>query len=161
MRSHLLYWPSLLVASLGGVVVAAGAAYEPARLLLAHPMTALAAGTAIVLFMRMLFDPTCRRGINAANRETMGVPGFKFRLTPILDRRWGLFGDRGGSPLLLSIRAILAVELVLAMVLTSRGVPDLLQLAFASFFVVMMLSLIHVGLTSNAPDMGSSLPETG
>jgi len=114
-------------------------------------MTLLASGTGIVLFFRLLFDPRCRRGIDAANREMMGGNGFKFRLIPIFDARWGTFGTRVGSPLLLAVRAVLFVELAAAMVLTGRGVPDLLFLAMASFFVVMLLSLIHVGVAGNAP----------
>lgn len=162
MKAHLLYWPSLLVAASGGVVVAVGAAYGPARSLLANPMTLLAAGTAIVLFLRLLLDPRCHRGINAANREMLGSHGFQFRLTPILDPQWGLFGSRAGSPLLLMVRAVLTVELVAAMLLMGRGVAqDLLHLAFASFFVVMLLSLAHVGLARNAPDAGGPLPGPG
>lgn len=161
MKAHLLYWPSLLVAAMGGVIVAVGAAYEPARSLLATPMSLLAATTAIVLFLRLLFDPRCRRGIEAATREMMGGQGFQFRLTPIFDPHWGIFGSRAGPPLLLAIRAALVVELFAAMVLTGRGVPDLLYLAFASFFVVMLLSLIHVGLGRSTPDAGGPLPGTG
>ena len=151
MRSHLLYWPSLVVAAIGGIVVAAGAAYEPARSLLVRPMSLLAAGIILVLFLRLLVDPACRRGIDAANREMMGGQGFRFRLTPILDPRWGLFGTRVGSPLLRAIRVLILAELVAAMGLTGRGPPDLLLLAAASLGVVMMLSLIHIGVTTPAP----------
>lgn len=158
MKAHLLYWPSLFVATLGGVIVAVGAAYEPARSLFANPMTLLAAGTAILLFLRLLLDPRCHRGIAAANRELMGGHGFQFRLTPIRDPQWGIFGSRAGSPLLLTIRAVLAVELVAAMLLTGREGPDLLYLASASFFVVMLLSLINAGLARNASDAGGPLP---
>ncbi|WP_409604707.1 hypothetical protein [Brevundimonas sp.] len=155
MTTHLLYWPSLLVAAFGGVIFAVGAVSEPARSLLAPPTTLVAAGAATVLFARLLFDPRCHRGIDAANREVMGGIGFP-RWMPIFDPQWGLFGSRGGSPLLLTIRAVLIVEVVAAMVLTGRGVPDLHYLALASSFVAMLLSILHVGLARNAADERSA-----
>ena len=149
MTSRWLLWPSLLVAALGGAVVVVGAAYEPARALLARPLALLAAAIAILLFLGMLFDPGCHRGIEAAKREMMGDQGFQFRLTPILDPRWGIFGSRAGTPLLLTIRAALLIECI-AVMLLARAVPILIFLAFASLGIVMMLSLLHVARTSQA-----------
>lgn len=149
MSSRWIYWPSLLIAALGGAVVVIGAAYEPARATLANPLALLAAAVALLLFLRMLFDPRCHRGIKAANQEMMGDHGVQFRLTPALDRQWGIFGSRGGPPLLLAIRAILLIELI-AVMLLAREVPILQFLASASFGVVMMLSLLHVAGTSHS-----------
>lgn len=143
MTARWIYWPSLLVATLGSAVVAISAAYEPARKTLASPLALLAAAVAILLFLRMLFDPKCHRWIRAANQEMTGQHGVPFRLTPLLDPQWGLFGSRAGSPLLLIIRAVLAVEIIVVMLLL-QGSPLLLLLAFASFGVVMMLSLLQV-----------------
>ncbi|WP_339872536.1 hypothetical protein [uncultured Brevundimonas sp.] len=157
MNSRLIYWPSLFVAALGGTVVGIGWAYEPARTLLARPLALLAAAVTTVLFLRMLLDPRCHRGIGAANREMMGGSGFKFRLTPIFDPDWGIFGSRAGSPLLLTIRAILFVEFGAAVVL-SGGVPDLLHLAAASFAVAMMLSLLNVSLGRTASSASGASP---
>lgn len=67
---------------------------------------------------------------------------------PVLHPQWGIFGSRAGSPLLLTIRAVLFVEFIAAMLL-AREVPILQFLASASFGVVMMLSLIHVAGTSH------------
>lgn len=149
MSSRWIYWPSLIVAALGGAVVVIGAAYEPARATLANPLALLAATVALLLFLRMLLDPGCHRGIKAANQEMMGDHGFQFRLTPVLDPQWGIFGSRAGSPLLLTIRAVLFIE-VIAVMLLAREAPILQFLAFASFGVVMMLSLIHVAGTSHS-----------
>lgn len=77
------------------------------------------------------------------NQEMTGQHGVPFRLTPLLHPQWGLFGSRAGSPLLLIIRAVLAVEIIVVMLLL-QGSPLLLLLAFASFGVVMMLSLLQV-----------------
>ena len=140
MNSRLIYWPSLFVAALGGTVVGIGWAYEPARTLLARPLALLAAAVTTVLFLRMLLDPR-----------------FKFRLTPIFDPDWGIFGSRAGSPLLLTIRAILFVEFGAAVVL-SGGVPDLLHLAAASFAVAMMLSLLNVSLGRTASSASGASP---
>ena len=149
MTSRWVYWPSLLIAALGGAVVGIGAAYEPARATLANPLSLLAAAVAILLFLRMLFDPRCHRGIKAANHEIMGGHGVQFRLTPLLDPDWGIFGSRMGSPLLLTIRAVLLIE-VIAVMLVAQEVPVLQLLAFASFGVVTMLSLLHVAGTSHS-----------
>ena len=140
MNSRLIYWPSLFVAALGGTVVGIGWAYEPARTLLARPLALLAAAVTTVLFLRMLLDPR-----------------FKFRLTPIFDPDWGIFGSRAGSPLLLTIRAILFVEFGAAVVL-SGGVPALLRLAAASFAVAMMLSLLNVSLGRTASSASGASP---
>lgn len=148
MTSRWIYWPSLLIAALGGAVVVISAAYEPARATLASPLALLTAAVAILLFLRMLFDPRCHRGIKAANHEMMGDQGLQFRLTPVLHPQWGIFGSRAGSPLLLTIRAVLFIEII-AVMLLAREVPVLHFLAFASFGVVMMLSLLHLAGTSH------------
>lgn len=124
-----------------------GAAYEPARATLANPLALLPAAVAVLLFLRMLFDPKCHRGIKAAHHAMMGDHGVPFRLISILDPQWGIFGSRAGSPLLLTIRAVLLIEVV-AVTLLAREVITLQFLAFASFGVVMMLSLLHVAGTS-------------
>ncbi|MFE9082902.1 hypothetical protein ACQKKG_12225 [Brevundimonas sp. NPDC003935] len=149
MSSRWIYWLSLLIAALGGAVVVIGAAYEPARATLANPLALLATAVALLLFLRMLFDPRCHRGIKAANQEMMGDHGFQFRLTPVLDPQWGIFGSRAGSPLLLTIRAVLFIE-VIAVMLLAREAPILQFLAYASFGVVMMLSLIHLAGTGHS-----------
>ena len=110
--------------------------------MIVRPLAMLAGAIVILLFLRVLFDPKCHRGIEAANREMMGDQGFQFRLIPILDAQWGLFGSRAGTPLLLAVRGILLIEALVAMLLI-REAPGLTFLAFASLGVVMMLSLLH------------------
>lgn len=150
MRSHLLYWPSLLVAALGAVVVAVGAIHEPARTMVAVPLAWVAAGFVVVLFVRALFDPRVRRGIDAANREILGPHGFQFRRTKLNDPRWGVFGTQTGSPVLLAVRAVLFIELLAAMPFVGLVGSELLHLAAASAGVAMMLSFIHAGLAMAA-----------
>ena len=149
MTSRWIYWPSLLIAALGGAVVVLSAAYDPVRATLASPLALLAAVVAILLFLRMLFDPRCHRGIKAAHYEMTGDHGVQFRFLPVFDPQWGIFGSRVGSPLLLTIRAILLIEMI-AVMLLAREMPVLHFLAFASLGVVMMLSLLHVAGTSHS-----------
>lgn len=148
MTPRWLYWPSLLVAALGGAVVVVAVIFEPPQEMIVRPLAILAAAIVTLLFLRMLFDPACHRGIEAANREMMGGQGFQFRLMPILDPQWGLFGSRGGTPLLLAVRGILFIEAIVTMFLV-REAPTLTLLAFASFGVVMMLSLLHAAEDSH------------
>lgn len=148
MNSGLLYWPSMLVAVVGGAVVAVSGAYEPARMMLA-PLALLAGAIVTLLFLRILLDPRCHRGIEAANREMMGEHGFQFRLTPILDPQWGIFGSRGGTPLHMTVRAFLILECIVVMLLPGDA-TSLVLLAFGSLGIVMLLSMLHAARTSQA-----------
>ena len=104
-----------------------------------------------MLFMRMLFDPQCRRGIDAANTELRGgqpLSPFHFRRIGFFDPQWGVFGSRVGERPLQLVRTVLFFEFIVALVLTGRGRSDLLLLAAAAFAVAMMLSIIHLGLNT-------------
>jgi hypothetical protein len=116
--------------------------------MLVRPLIWVAAAALAVLFLRMLFDPRCRRGIRAASRELQGDQIFRFRGPKLADPKWGLFGSRGGPRPLLIVRAVLWVEFLVALVLTGRGRPDILILASATFGIAIMLSLIHLGLNT-------------
>jgi hypothetical protein len=150
VNRYALYWPALIVATVGAGLVAIGAVSEPVRETLARPVTYVAAGVTVILFLRMLFDPACRRGIDAANKEIQGERPFAPRWSGFSDNEWGLFGSRTGDRPLQLIRAILFIEFVVALLLASEGATDLLLLATASFAVAMILSIIHVGLNTAA-----------
>ena len=149
MRSHALYVPALIAATLGAAIVIIGTFSEPVRDMLVRPMTFISTAVLIALFLRMIFDPHCRRGIDAANVQLRGArpwPG-RFRFMPF-DPAWGLFGSRMGGRSLQLIRAVLFVEFLVALVLSSNHRPDLLLLAASSFAVTILLTIIHVGLNT-------------
>src|SRR5438445_4171200 len=108
MRSHALYLPALVVAALGAAVVALSAFVQPLRAALVHPLTLIEGAVTVALFLRMLFDPQCRRGIDAANIELRaGRPWPSGRGIKFADPEWGLFGSRSGNRPLQVIRALL------------------------------------------------------
>lgn len=152
MSIHTLYFPALVIAVVGGVIVAVGAVY-PSVGFIVRPVTYVCAAAILVLFLRMLFDPGRRHGIRVANREMHGDPLFPVKWPKLSDSQWGLFGSRIGDKSLLFVRAVLFCEFGVAM-LFSRVRPDLTLLAAASFGVAIMLSLLHVGLKQSATDSG-------
>jgi hypothetical protein len=149
MRSHALYLPALVLASVCAVVVAITPFLEPPQRMLVRPLIWIAAAALAVLFLRMLFDPRCHRGIWTANRKLQGDQPFRFRGPKLTDPEWGLFGTRGGPRPLLFVRAVLSVEFLAALILTGRGRPDTLMLASAAFGIAIVLSLIHLGLNTS------------
>jgi hypothetical protein len=154
MRSHALYLPAWVVAALGAALVPLSLFVEPLRTALAYPVTLVAAAVTIALFLRMLFDSRCRRGINAANAELRGGrPWPSRRQVKFSKPEWGLFGARYGNRPLRILRIVLFFEFIVAFVLTGRDRTDLLLLAGASFAVTMMLSIIHIGLNTQAQDV--------
>ena len=150
MSKHALYFPALAIAAVGGATMAFGAIYPPVGFFV-QPMTYFCAAATLMLFLRMLFDPRCHRGIEAANRELLGDQPFRAKWPKLNDPQWGLFGSRGGDKSLMFVSAVLFCEVVVAMPF-SRVRPELLLLAAASLGVTMMLSLIHIGLSCSAAD---------
>lgn len=150
MNGHMLYFPALVVAVVGGVTVAFGAIFPPVGFVVG-PVTYVCAAAILVLFFRMLFDSQCHRGIEAANRAMHGDQPFWAKWPRLNDPQLGLFGSRVGDKSLLFVRAVLFCECGVAM-LFSHMRPDLTLLAAASFGVAMMLSLLDVGLRHSAPD---------
>jgi len=149
MNKHVLYFPALVVATTGGATVALGALY-PVGIYI-RPVTYLCATTILILFVRMLFDPRCHRGIEAANREMQGSQLFRARWPKLKDPKWGLFGSGVGDRPLLVVRAVLFCEFAVTMLF--GGVrPDLTLLAGASFGVAMLLSLLHASLQPSVND---------
>src|SRR5437868_12296671 len=115
MRPHALYFPSLAVALAGGAAVVFSALYQPARAAVVGPMTYVCASVALVLFVRILLDPRCHKAIAAANREMHGDQPFRSKWPQLDDPQWGLFGNRAGDRLLLSVRALLLCEFGIAL----------------------------------------------
>jgi hypothetical protein len=151
MRSHALYFPALVIAALGAALVPLSLLVEPLRAALVYAMTLAAAGVTTALFLRMLFDPRCRRGVSAANAELRGDrPWPNMGRVKFSDPEWGLFGTRYGARPLQILRAVLFFEFIAAFALTGDR-ADLLLLTAASFAVTMMLSIIYVGLNTEAP----------
>ena len=151
MRSHALYIPALVLAALGAAIALIGTFSEPVRETLVRPMAIIAMAAVILLFLRILFDPQCRRGIDAANvelRDGSPWPG-RFRIM-FFDPEWGLFGSRMGGRSLQLIRTVLFLEFVVALVLTRNDNTDLLLLAAGSFAMTIMLTIIHVGLNTQS-----------
>lgn len=150
MNVHALYYPALVVAVVGGATVVFAAFYPPAGFFV-RPVTYTCAAATLVLFLRMLFDPRCHRGIEAANQEIHGGQPFRAKWLGLNDPQWGVFGSRVGGKALLWVRAVLFCEFGVAM-LFGRAQPDLTLLAAASLGAAMMLSLLHVGLKSSETD---------
>lgn len=145
MKSHALFLPALTIATVGGAIVAASVFHAPTRATLVGPMTLLCAGTALILFLRILFDPACHRGIAAVNRMQGDKP---FQSLPIGldDPERGLFGGRIGDSALKIVRTLLLFQFMAALLLSGNANPDLLLLAAASSAVTVLLSLLHAAL---------------
>lgn len=137
---------SLLASTFGVAVVILAALGSSIRESLVHPTTLVEAGIAGALFVRMLFDRRVRRGVGAASREIQRVsPSF---LGPRwLDPEWGIWGTRAGS---LSTRLVRAMSFLafLATLPFYEGRADMALLAAATFAVAMLISLLHLGLTT-------------
>jgi hypothetical protein len=149
MKSHVLYYPALVVAALGAALPPLSLIVGLLRTAVVYPMTLVAAAMTATLFLRMLFDPRCRRGIDTANAQMRGdTPWPSTRRPRFSDPQWGLFGTRYGDQPLQALRAVLLLELIVALLLGRGGRIDLLALTGASFSVTVMLSLIHLGLNT-------------
>ena len=145
-----LYVPAMTIAVLSAIVVALCPFVPAVRTSLVKPAIYIAAAVGSVLFLRMLFDPKCRRGMFAAKTEMFdGGPWYR---RSFFDPEWGLFGSRLGSPTLLKLRAVVLAELVLAVVLNRHGPPDVAMLAFAALMIVQLLGVIQLGLTTPLSD---------
>ena len=153
MKERWLYLPAITIAALCAVVIAITPFVASVRTTLVRPSVYIAAAMAVVLFVRILFDPKCRRGIDAANLELRGGrPWPGWRSIEFFDPEWGLFGSRMGSPTLLRVRAVLFVEFILVMVLSGRNGGDVLVLSFAASSIPGMLSIIHAAQKTSVPN---------
>ena len=154
MQRTLLFWPALAVAAFAALIVAISPVAPMISARLTHPCIYLVGGVWALLFLRMLIDPKCRRGVYAVSIEYQKLrkPGwFIPGMGPgFLDPQWGLFGSRGGPPALLWVRVVLIAESILAAAFDHpRNMGDVGALAFAGFLLTIALSLVQAGL--NAP----------
>jgi hypothetical protein len=140
-----------MVAATGAAIVPSSLISDGVRQLLVAPVTLIAVAITAVLFLRMVFDAKIRSGIDAANLELRGDKPWPGNFLPKpLNREWGLFGTRMGDRPLQLIRVVCFGEFLLALVVSRHDRPDLLFLAAASFSLTIMLTIIHVGLNTEA-----------
>ncbi len=134
------------IAAFAGLASVASILFAPVRFILL-PGTIFVAATAVLLFVRMLFSRTYRRGVDAANREMQGNDPWPGRPKKFRDPDWGLFGSRTGGPALLWLRAVLVLG-VLPMGLLQNWIGmEVVWLWSAGAFVAMELSLMHLALS--------------
>ncbi|WP_443750050.1 hypothetical protein [Asticcacaulis solisilvae] len=139
----------LWIAVFAGTVALACLFFPPVRLILV-PATAFVAGTAVVLFLRILFSPACRRGINAINEDMQGSGSGRGRPIRFRDPDWGLFGRRAGTAALLGVRAVLFLGMMPLALLQHWVGMDVVKLWVAGTFVAMELSIIYAALSRPA-----------
>ncbi len=111
------------------------------------PSTVFVGATAVLLFLRMLFSRTYRRGVDAANREMQGNDPWPGRPKKFLDPEWGIFGSRGGPPALLRLRAVFFFGSYPIAVLQTWAGIEVVWLWFAGFFVAMALTVMYLALS--------------
>ncbi|WP_294305904.1 hypothetical protein [uncultured Sphingomonas sp.] len=134
------------IAAFAGLASVTSILFPPARLILL-PGTIFVGATAVLLFVRMLFSRTYRRGVDAANREMQGNDPWPGRPKKFRDPDWGLFGSRTGGPALLWLRAVLFLGILPMGLLQSWIGMEVVRLWFASTFVAIELSLMHAALS--------------
>lgn len=150
MKTHPLYLPSLVLASLCAVVIAVSPFLKPPESALLRPLTWVAGGALGLLFLWMLASGRRLGGIEAANRELRAKRPFRLLGPGLTDPEWGLFGSRSGPKPLAIVRAVLWAEFMAALVFAGRNGSQVLLLASAAFGLAIVLSVIHVGLNTGA-----------
>ncbi|OAN65919.1 hypothetical protein A7X12_14340 [Sphingomonas sp. TDK1] len=134
------------IAAFAGLASVASILFAPMRFILL-PSTIFVGATAVLLFLRMLFSRTYRRGVDAANREMQGNDPWPGRPKKFRDSDWGLFGSRAGSSALLWLRAVLVLGLLPLGLLQNWIGMEVVWLWFAGAFVAVELSLMHLALS--------------
>ncbi|MDF7776915.1 hypothetical protein P1X14_16780 [Sphingomonas sp. AOB5] len=137
---------SFWIAAFAGIVSVASILFDAVRPIV-FPVTILAGGTAVLLFVRMLFSRTYRQGVYAVNREAQGNDPWPGRARKFRDPEWGLFGSRAGSPALLWLRAVFILGPLPIGLLQNWLDPEVLWLWIAGAFVAMELSVMHAALS--------------
>lgn len=134
------------IAAFAGIGSLASVLFAPVRVVLL-PGTILVGATAVLLFLRMLFSRTYRRGVDAVNREMQGRDPWPGRPKKFRDPDWGLFGSRTGSPALQWLRAVLVIGILPLALLQNWIGMEVVWLWFAGAFVAMELSIMHAALS--------------
>jgi hypothetical protein len=148
MQIRFLRILSLAVAAIGAVLVGGAAISEQIRDSVSLPWTLLSVCLTVILFVFAVLDPRCRRGVGTVSLEVQRDPSIRSYGPNFFHDEWGLFGTRMGSPLLATIRLLLFIEFVLALILSGHADHRVLFLAASSFATVMMLTIMHVGLSA-------------
>ena len=137
---------SFWVATLAAIIAVAGIFSASAQAVL-FPVTIIVGGTAVLLFLRMLFSRTYRHGIDAVSREMRGEDPWPGRRMKLSGPEWGMFGSRTGSPSLQWLRAILVFGILPVVLFQKLIGTDVVWLWAAGAFVAIELSLMHVALS--------------
>jgi hypothetical protein len=132
---------SLWIAALAGVIALASIASPPLRTVL-FPATIVTAGSALLLFLRMLGSRAFRRASSAMESEMKADERARGAIR-LRDRDWGLFGSRAGTPALLRVRAVLFVGLLPLMLAHEWTGDAVVVLWFCGAFVAIELSILH------------------
>jgi hypothetical protein len=145
---------ALLASTLGLATLALSTFIPEVRIAMAMPLAEAEGVVAVLLFLRMLFDRRIGAGVNTASRELQRDMSGSRRMALLLDRRWGLLGNRTGTTATRWIRLVAMVAFVGALILCDRTHTDLLLLSGASFAVAILVGLLHVGSTTTPDPFG-------
>ncbi len=157
MRDRKLRLLSLWVACLSGVLAVAAVAVQKVEPLLL-PSTVFVAGLATLLFLRMLFTPFYRKGVDLVNLAMQGREPWPGKPKKFSDPEWGLFGKETGTPPLLWIRAILVIGLLPAYLLQHWTGVQAGWLWFLAAFVAVELSIMHAAIAAYMRSLGRPVP---
>lgn len=112
--------------------------------------TMFAASVALLLFLRMLFSPYYRRGVDRINAEMRSDAPWPGRRIRLFDHEWGLFGKKCGGPILLWARAVLVTGMpILALTKSGDGDP-VVQLWFFAGFISIELSIMFAAISAQS-----------
>lgn len=136
------FWVAVLA-----VVVSFVGMFSASAQVLLFPATILAGGTTVLLFVRMLFSRTYRRGIDALSREMRGNDPWPGRRKSLADPEWGAFGSRTGPPALRWLRAILVFGILPVVLLQKLIGAEVVGVWAAGTFLVMELTMMHMALS--------------
>jgi len=112
-----------------------------------RPAAIFVGGTAVLLFLRMLFSRTYRHGVYALNREMQGDAPWPGRRRKLSDPEWGMFGSRTGPSELQRLRAVFLFGLLPVVFVRPWIATEVVMLWAAGAFVATLLSLMHAALS--------------
>jgi len=113
------------------------------------PAAIFVGGTAVLLFLRMLFSRTYRHGFNALSREMQGDAPWPGRRKKLSDPEWGMFGNRTGPSALQWLRVVFVFGLLPVVFLQHWIGMEVVALWAAGTFLATELSLMHAALSKS------------
>jgi len=143
------------VALCAPVLAVAGIVSKAAQPIL-FPATIFVGGTAVLLFLRMLFSRAYRQGVYALNRELPGTDPWPGRRKKLSDPEWGVFGSRTGPPAQQWLRAILLFGMMPLVFIQKLIGTEVIALWIAGTFLA-----IELGLMNAAAAQRVERPEPG